>query len=200
MNYRHFIREQVFKPNIEGMDVLEIGPLAGLMSKEILSCNPNLHHTIDPEFKPTFKGTVNDFFSGKFKLPTDMPTTYDVVVCMGVLYHLHSPYHMIEQLINHCKPKTLIIETATNAKVLRQEQHNIHGNAYADKVIQYPIQISMCPSREDITKAIETTPMKLHKYWDYWPDGDMGEFEDDEHPDWVKNKSGMFTGVYKWEG
>ncbi len=198
MNYRDFLREKVFRPNVENMEVLEIGPLIGLQSNEILSCNPKQHTTVDPHFKPTFKGTLNDYInSGECQ-------SFDVVICMGVLYHLHSPLHMIEQIINHCRPKTLIIETTVNNYGVEEEPIGLHGMAAADKGIQYPISMRMGTSRADITKAIETTPMKLDKYWEYWPngpnwpDGYMEEFEDDEHPDWVKGKHGMFVGVYKW--
>jgi len=198
MNYQEFLREQVFRPNVEDKTVLEIAPLTGLHSELINSCVPKSHATVDPQFKPTFKGTLNDYInSGEYQ-------TFDVVTCMGVLYHLHSPLHMLEQIINHCKPRTLIIETFTKSYRQEIEPYGQHGMACADRDIKHPICIRSQLSRVDITEAIETTPMQLDKYWDYWPngpnwpDGYMEEFKDDEHQNWVNGKHGQFVGVFKW--
>jgi hypothetical protein len=34
----------------------------------------------------------------------------DVVVCFGVLYHLHSPLHLLELIVNKSKPTTVMLE------------------------------------------------------------------------------------------
>ena len=110
----------------------------------------------------------------------------------------------IEQIINHCKPRTLIIETFTKSYRQEIEPYGQHGMACADRDIKHPICIRSQLSRVDITQAIETTPMQLDKYWDYWPngpnwpDGYMEEFKDDEHQNWVNGKHGQFVGVFKW--
>jgi hypothetical protein len=56
----------------------------------------------------------------------------DVVVCCGVLYHLHSPLHLLELITNNCDPKYVILDCVIDQKIVQflPEEDNITGNRY----------------------------------------------------------------------
>jgi hypothetical protein len=92
--------------------VLEIGPHHFQMTKRIVSHNPTSVLTIEPDINcnvpdgldaENYRGTADDYFN-------EFDTKFDVIFCCGVLYHLHSPLHLIEQICNN-RPETLIVET-----------------------------------------------------------------------------------------
>lgn len=149
---------------VQGKTVLELGSFGGwhteLMinfgAKTITCVEPNLsicdnniykHDNIKLE-----SCTANDFY-----LSTNI-STVDVVTCLGVLYHLHSPLHLLEQIINKSQPKYLIVETTYNDKTyISDEVYNVPGNAIADKHISTPISANLIMSIDDIVKCVETT-------------------------------------------
>ena len=197
MNYLDFLEKNVFSGRVENQSVLELGALNSKITNVIGRCNPNSIYTVDPESsgKPDFRGTANDFYAADhFTEP------YDVVVCMGLLYHLHSPWHLIELIINHSRPKILILETAHSIRhsagvTVDYEEHNTFGNAYADKEIKYPIKRRSAVIKEDWVDGIQTTPLKLEQLWDY---NEMdGFFEQDKF--FTQSKRNMWMGVFKWE-
>ena len=104
MNYGEHL-ENVFSI-CENKSVLEIGAFRGYISQFIQKSNPHTHHIIEPNPYAAKYGaivsTANDYYKG------EVPTV-DIVILMGVLYHLHSPLHLLEQIINKSKPKTIII-------------------------------------------------------------------------------------------
>ena len=64
---------------------------------------------------------------------------------------------------------------------------------YSDKGINFPIKINSAVVKQDIITGIETTPMKLYKYWDeYEKQGWTDEF-------YERSKSGMWLGIFKWK-
>ena len=199
MTYQDFVTNDVF-PIVEGKKVLEIGPLQGELTKCIEANNPSFVHTVEPAFNkwdtqrhPNYHGTANDFFNENY---VDF-LNFDVVVIMGVLYHLHSPFHLLELIINKCRPEYLILETS-HAVVyagsnIGREPSNTLGNAYSDKGINFPININSAVVKQDIITGIETTPMKLYKYWDEY---EKRGFDDEFYE---RSKSGMWLGIFKWK-
>lgn len=128
----------------KGKTVLEIGPCHWMMSERILSKNPISLDTIEPDpyahnRKPTgltnHLMTANDFFAKDKR-------TFDVVICVGVLYHLHSPLHMLELILNIAKPKHFVLETTNNIATkpsIYKEEMSVPGNAFGDKGINKPV-------------------------------------------------------------
>ena len=56
---------------------------------------------------------------------------FDVVVCCGLIYHLHSPLYLLELIVNRTDPKFIIIESyggANNPPEFRLEEDNSRGN------------------------------------------------------------------------
>lgn len=203
--YTDFIKEHIFNESISGKSVLEFGSFSGHITHIIKQAGPSSIYTVDPAphvggVEHDYKGTANDFFNRKGPINFHR---FDVVVCMGVLYHLHSPYHLLEQVINRCKPEKLIIETGGSyndhwaPKVWRWEQkleeHNTWGNAYADRGVKYPIKIAINKGREQMVQAIETTPYKLDKYFVY-KDEDL-----EYNLGYEVTKKDMWIGVFNSE-
>tara|TARA_R110002012_G_scaffold281189_1_gene470192 strand:- start:419 stop:832 length:414 start_codon:yes stop_codon:yes gene_type:complete len=104
-----------------------------------------------------FTGTANDFYSSKIG-----KQEYDVVTCFGLLYHLHSPMHLFEQIINKSKPKTIIIESVHVAvdAALHDEEFNTSGNAFRDKDIITPIPFSFTTSYHTINQVLDSVGYK----------------------------------------
>lgn len=43
---------------------------------------------------------------------------FDIVICLGVLYHLHSPLHLLELIVNNCQPSKIILDCVLAPKNL----------------------------------------------------------------------------------
>ena len=155
---------------VQGKTVLELGSFGGWhtelminLGAKTITCvepNPNIcNNTIYKHSAINLENcTANDYYSKTNFLPVD------VVTCLGVLYHLHSPIHLLEQIINKSQPKYLIIETTYNSKIyITDELYNVLGNARADSEISMPIQTNLIMPIEDIIKCVETTNYKAVK-------------------------------------
>ena len=103
--------------------VLEIGPHHFKMTERIAVHKPKSIFTIEPDSNcvvpdgldaENYIGTADDYFH-------EFDTKFDVIFCVGVLYHLHSPLHLIEQICN-ARPQTLIVET-TNIPTFEEFGH-----------------------------------------------------------------------------
>lgn len=118
----------------QNKSVIEIGPNDGIHTKLIVNHSPTYLELIEPDTKNSEKLTsitgvdsliVDDvFFVLKDKHPAD------VVVCCGVLYHLHSPLYLLELITNHCNPEYIILDCVTDQKNISflRETDNIPGN------------------------------------------------------------------------
>ena len=137
MNYGEHL-ENVFSI-CENKSVLEIGAFRGYISQFIEKSNPHTFYVIEPNpyaaKEGVFVGTANDYYK-------DECPTVDIVILMGVLYHLHSPLHLLEQIINKSKPKTIIIENTISRFEMgfNKELYNVAGNAFSDKDIDTPLE------------------------------------------------------------
>lgn len=120
-HYYHVVRP--YFQICAGRSVLEIGPFNGIITD--LYCNvassielvePN-SGALDELLRNFPQATVvwNDIFE---YLKT--PKEFDVVVCLGVLYHLHSPIQLLEQLANDVKPKYMLLDMSLN-------EHKVDG-------------------------------------------------------------------------
>lgn len=114
-------------------DVLEIAPLYGSHTPLIEAHNPKSitlveqsTHAVRYLIKTYSNHTVimDDIF---FFLETSR--NFDVVVCCGLLYHLHSPLYLLELICNRIAPKIIYIETyCTDDIIISTEEDNKEGN------------------------------------------------------------------------
>ena len=114
--------------------VLEIGPYYGHHTKLIIESEPAsitlvennasaievLRQTFDNEI---VHADIHDFLK--------VARHFDVVVCCGVLYHLHSPVHLLELIVNMATPKIVILESVNAYSIsLNYEADNTWGHRY----------------------------------------------------------------------
>jgi hypothetical protein len=116
--------------------VIEIGPNTTIHTDLILKHQPS--HLILIEADQRSANTLKNV-AGIDELIVDdafhiLHTKYlaDVVVCCGVLYHLHSPLHLLELITNNCDPKYIILDCVVDQKNIQclPEEDNITGNRH----------------------------------------------------------------------
>jgi len=135
-------QEDIFSP-CANASTLEIGPLTGKISELIQKKKPSKHVTVEPD--PKYPATHNCTYERYIR---NYQNEFDVVVCMGVLYHLHSPWDMIEKIITINKPKTFILETIdVSVPKIYTEDINSTGNAW-DTIVPYNVNMPIKYYRE----------------------------------------------------
>ena len=218
MKYSEFLHA-LFEQYATGERVLEFGASCGVHSEiareyadSLFTVDPHVRYDIDGDITPDFYGTANDYYKQVANPEAD------VVLCMGLLYHLHSPFHLLEQIVNLSKPKVLIVESLKklDTGAAREIDWAQTGNAHADSGFEYPLQINCGPKGEQVIMALETTPYKLDKFYEYgmkWEDSvvDRKFWKDPAYQmlaitDWVvptfqggieqAHKNGMWTAVF----
>ena len=118
----------------QSKSVIEIGPFNGIHTKLITKHDPQYLELIEPDTKKLeelklISGVDNLIVDDAFFVLKDKHPA-DVVVCCGVLYHLHSPLYLLELITNHCNPEYIILDCATDQKSISflREADNIPGN------------------------------------------------------------------------
>ena len=118
----------------QNKSVMEIGPNDGVHTKLIAKHSPGYLELIEPDTKisenlRSIAGVDNLIVDDAFFVLKDKHPA-DVVVCCGVLYHLHSPLYLLELITNHCNPEYIILDCATDQKSISflREADNIPGN------------------------------------------------------------------------
>jgi hypothetical protein len=143
----------------KGKNVLELATFNNRHSR-IIKGLANSWQGVEPEQRfagpNMFTGTANDFYSSKIG-----EQEYDVVTCFGLLYHLHSPLHLFEQIINKSKPKTIIIESVITVGIsCQEEEFNTSGNAFCDKDITIPMPWNITCTADITTKILDSVGYK----------------------------------------
>jgi SAM-dependent methyltransferase len=87
-------------------------------------------NTVATKVDKIVNSTANDFYTNE--------QLADVVVCFGVLYHLHSPLHLLELIVNKSKPSTVILEPMHHwgASVQNSQIAPHHTTALVDTIFQ----------------------------------------------------------------
>ena len=116
-DYFAFIDRRYFSI-CQNQKVLEIGPFSGEHSRLIIKNAPSYFETIEGHAESARRlsniiGIDNVVHNDVIIELQDNSKQFDVCVCLGVLYHLHSPLHLIELIINKCSPKYLLLDSVT---------------------------------------------------------------------------------------
>lgn len=135
--------------------VLELGAFEGRLSNLILQNNPTSLTVVEPNnenpgYNTELKDlvdfhncTLNDYYSYTKK-------KVDVVVACGLFYHLHSPLHALELILNHSDPDIIIMDSPeAGSRAIEipyeisygNEVFNKPGMAFSDKNITKPIKL-----------------------------------------------------------
>ena len=177
-NYINFLEINEIFSICENRDIIELASNDSWHSRLILKYNPKSLTCIEPDsfFKDSLTELTNDFNNVKYFCGTandfyNTPSTSaDVVVCTGLLYHLSSPLHLIEQIINRSTPNFLIIETTSSPAIdisITPEIINANGNSHKDKNIE--VMIPWCIGINDTTyiNILKSVGYKCIKHIDY---------------------------------
>jgi hypothetical protein len=117
--------------------ILEIACGTGTISKRIVNHSPQKFTMVDPGHKisPIEETSQIQFISEDINHWLSQPRPSDVVICCGFLYHLHSPLHLLELIVNYCNPETIILDNvvAPHPLAFNQETHNVPGNRFVEK-------------------------------------------------------------------
>lgn len=131
--YYDFCHEYYFHV-CKNVKVLEIGAGNGDHSKEILKHIPEYFEIVegDNQWYNVLKliGKIDNVTIDDAMMFLQFKHSFDVVICLGVLYHLHSPLHLLELIINNCQPKIVILDCVMAPERLefKFECENVSGN------------------------------------------------------------------------
>ena len=115
----------------QGKKVLEIASSDGKIARRILQHNPLSLVMVEPYYSPdvplrdSVKHVLDDI-----NLWLSEPRPAEVVICFGLLYHLHNSLHLTELIVNYCDPETIIFDNAVAPHPLAfgYESNNIPGS------------------------------------------------------------------------
>jgi SAM-dependent methyltransferase len=140
--------------------VLEIGPYYGEHTRLIASHDPKSVTLV--EYNQSAVETLQSEFNNYEVVYADVhdflktSRHFDVVVCCGVLYHLHSPIHLLELIVNRATPNTVILESVSPLDAICiDEEDNTPGMRYVDTEWK-SAHCSFIPPFSVIIKAMES--------------------------------------------
>ena len=125
----------------QGQDILELGPLNGEFSTEILKHGPKsltlLEASRQAISKLQYKFTDSDvvkIIHGDMHNDLEQVGKVDVAIVLGVIYHSHAPLHLLEEIVNQCNPNVILLD-APGANpgwgvACQDELPNMHGMRY----------------------------------------------------------------------
>ena len=116
--------------------VVEIGPNSTIHSDLIIKHTPKHLTLIEADQQSAEKMAVvpgvDQMVNDDVMHVLNKKHQTDVVVCCGVLYHLHSPLHLLELITNNCDPKYIILDCVIDQQQMQflPEEDNQTGNRY----------------------------------------------------------------------
>jgi len=102
---------------LENKSVIEVGPWFGYHTEIFQEFKPLSLTLVEPDID-NYLGLVNKFNGQDISIINDDIFTYlpenkkkvDVVTLLGVLYHFHSPLHLLELVVNYLNPEILFLD------------------------------------------------------------------------------------------
>ena len=166
--------------------VIELGPFYGWHTDLIMFHKPASITLVDSNLAAV------DYLNSKFSSPTttviaeDVHRFYynnhtsDVVICCGVLYHLHSPFLLLEQIANESSPDTIILDNvpSLDTPVVNIEHDNTPGNRHTNG--RRSCGLSVVFHFNDILTA-----MKNLGYCQVYVDDNLAKFKVDTKRGWI---------------
>ena len=145
--YHDFLHQQVFF-DLADKHVLEIAPHIGEQTQVIMRYDTQSLTLVEPDAESVRQ--LQQKYPRANIICQDIFETYqsslpcDVVVCCGLLYHLHSPLYLLECIVNQSRPQSIILDNLHCDSIGQggpiYESINLNGNMFASrKVIPYVI-------------------------------------------------------------
>lgn len=133
-NKCNFLDQHFFSHLCAGQTVLEVGCFDGDITEVILKHNPRALVALEAnEFSSK---VVQKKFPGSQIIYGDMHSDFpkagpvDVAFLLGVIYHTHAPLFVLEELVNHCEPKHVVIDNMSTSLGWHTEIPNVPGMRY----------------------------------------------------------------------
>ena len=165
--YLDFVQKEYFA-ECKDQQVLEIGPNGAFHTRLIVAESPTNLTIIEPNVSCNDnlkECNVDQIINDDANLYlTKNKKEYDVVVCCGVLYHLHSPLYLLELIVNQCNPKKIILDCTIDQKNISflVEEDNLSGNRFT--VNQWKsARFNLVAPLDIITKSMYNMGYKLIK-------------------------------------
>ena len=118
----------------ENKKVLEIGPFMGMHTQVVQSHNPKSITLVELNKNALIGLTYNyskyemiEIIKNDIFHYLEQPREFDVVLCLGVLYHLHAPLYLLELIVNRVSPKFICIESYDTPLYTNEEDDNTLG-------------------------------------------------------------------------
>ena len=133
--YFDFLRQEYLSV-CYNRQVLEIGANHGDHTKLIIGQSPKYLEVVEPD--PDAMQLIQKRFPGINLIQDDIfnvlgnERKFDVVICFGVLYHLHSPLYLLESIVNRCNPDFILLDCVNSPDALAflPEPPNVTGNRF----------------------------------------------------------------------
>jgi SAM-dependent methyltransferase len=133
-DYYSFIDKTYF-PICKDKRILEIGPNLGRHTELIVQHTPAYVEVVEGDARCVKflekNSKIDKIIHNDIMLELqESSKQFDVCICLGVLYHLHSPLHLLELIINRCQPDYILLDcvTAPHPLVFEPEITNQLGN------------------------------------------------------------------------
>lgn len=185
--YLTYMKHHIFS-GCANKSVIELGPFSGWHTDLILSHNPTSVTLVDanPDVIEEMHRLYSSHQIDVTVIHSDVHQFYaeqhksDIVVCCGVLYHLHSPLHLLEQIVNRSDPDTVILDSAptVNTPVVTPEPDNVPGNRYTNN--WKSCMLNLILHYNDICTAMTNLG-----YYVSFVDHDLERFRVDSKRGWV---------------
>jgi len=113
-NYYDLLNSEYFTI-CKNKTVLEIGPFEGHHTRHIVAAGPGHLETIEFNFDTKEKlsaivGIDNAIYDDAL-IVLQKHKPVDIVVCFGVLYHLHNSLELLELFANNCNPEYVMLDS-----------------------------------------------------------------------------------------
>lgn len=131
--YLQLMSEEYFRV-CSGSSVIEIGPNTAIHTDLIIKHNPDYLKLIESDQQCANRLSkitrIDEIIAEDVIQVLHNKHRADVVICCGVLYHLHNPLHLLELITNNCNPKYVILDCVIDQNHLQflPEVDNIPGN------------------------------------------------------------------------
>lgn len=163
----------------QGRRVLEIGPFHGNHTRIISHYKPTHITVVEPlEYAHQFlyQWPIDNLEVQKCDIFSYLEKTqnFDVVVCCGVLYHLHSPLWLLELIANKINPTYIVLETFL--RFMKNEHAHINEEVMGCPGSRVsvgdwkPIKLRLALSYEIFVTSMEQLGYQLVNVQDFLPE------------------------------
>lgn len=117
--------------------VLEIASGIGDISQRVIEHKPRSLTLVEPDVpnSPIPDNKLVNWVKSDIFQWLNKPRPFDVVMSFGLMYHLHNPLHLLELIVNYCKPEHIIFDNVVAPHPLQfnLEVVNTTGNRQVDQ-------------------------------------------------------------------